>query len=106
MSEIVNLINAHLVKATSERCVDASANGGASAFLERAAAVLKNIWCGLARPCRRSLDRTGWRLAHASLYQPAETMTPARTFRVTKIAASQWTIRLFAMGVSVVARLA
>jgi len=27
-------------------------------------------------------------------------------FRVTKIAASQWTIRLFAMGVSVVARLA
>jgi hypothetical protein len=47
MSEIVNLINAHLVKATSERFV--AANGGASAFLERAAAVLKNIWCGLAR---------------------------------------------------------
>jgi hypothetical protein len=49
MSEIGNLINAHLVKATSERFVDASANGGASAFLERAAAVLKNTWRGLAR---------------------------------------------------------
>jgi hypothetical protein len=43
-----NLINAHLVKATSERFVDASANGGGSAFLERAAAVLKNTWRGLA----------------------------------------------------------
>jgi hypothetical protein len=40
---LVNLINAHLVEATSERFVDASAVAELQAFLERAAAVLKKM---------------------------------------------------------------
>ena len=40
---LVNLINAHLVEATSERFVDASAVVELQAFLERAAAVLKKM---------------------------------------------------------------
>jgi hypothetical protein len=43
MSGLVNLINAHLVEATSERVVDASAVVELQAFLERAAAVLKKM---------------------------------------------------------------
>jgi hypothetical protein len=40
---LVNLINAHLVEATSERFVDASAAAELQAFLEPAAAVLKKM---------------------------------------------------------------